>query len=358
MFAKHPTMLMKYFLFLCALIATCSYGQVGIGTTNPDPSAILDITSTNGGLLLPRMNSAQRDAIATPATGLLIYLIQGTTQCLQVFNGTEWENIYCPTANTVPVASNVSMSGTLSIGNPLSGNYTYQDNEADIEGTSTYQWFRADNASGANLQVITGATSTNYTSTAADTGKYLAFGVTPIAQTGALTGVEVRSSYVGPFGTTSNNARINEFHYDNVGTDVNEFIEIRITENLANQPSDLSVYTVELYNGGTNTVYATETINNLTRTCDATNCYYIWNISIQNGSPDGIALRGPSGLIEFISYEGSFVGTGGIANGVTSTDVLVSESAATTTSGSIERTNTGTWISNGSANTKGLVNSQ
>ncbi|MGE3799451.1 MAG: hypothetical protein AB7H80_00360 [Candidatus Kapaibacterium sp.] len=48
-------------------------GDVGIGTNNPDPSALLDLVSTTGGLLVPRMTSAQRDAIENPATGLLIF---------------------------------------------------------------------------------------------------------------------------------------------------------------------------------------------------------------------------------------------------------------------------------------------
>lgn len=47
--------------------------QVGIGTTSPDASAILDINSTSGGLLIPKMSESQRDAITAPATGLLIF---------------------------------------------------------------------------------------------------------------------------------------------------------------------------------------------------------------------------------------------------------------------------------------------
>ena len=46
---------------------------VGIGTTNPNSSALLDITSTTKGLLMPRMTTAQRNAIVSPAEGLLIY---------------------------------------------------------------------------------------------------------------------------------------------------------------------------------------------------------------------------------------------------------------------------------------------
>lgn len=47
--------------------------QVGIGTTTPAASSALDISSTNSGLLTPRMTTAQKNAIVSPANGLLVY---------------------------------------------------------------------------------------------------------------------------------------------------------------------------------------------------------------------------------------------------------------------------------------------
>jgi len=47
--------------------------QVGIGTTSPDASSALDVTSTTTGVLFPRMTTALRDLISNPATGLLIF---------------------------------------------------------------------------------------------------------------------------------------------------------------------------------------------------------------------------------------------------------------------------------------------
>jgi len=63
-----------------------SSGNVGIGTSSP--SAKLDITSTTSGFLPPRMTAIQRDAIGTPATGLVIY--NTTTNVLNFYNGTSW----------------------------------------------------------------------------------------------------------------------------------------------------------------------------------------------------------------------------------------------------------------------------
>ena len=67
------------------------FSQVGIGTTTPQASAELDVTSTNKGFLPPRMTQAQRDAIASPATGLIVWCTNcGTAGELQVYNGTVW----------------------------------------------------------------------------------------------------------------------------------------------------------------------------------------------------------------------------------------------------------------------------
>jgi hypothetical protein len=66
-----------------------SFSQVGIGTVNPDVSSMLDITSTTGGLLIPKVTQAQRTAIATPATGLLVYQTDATAG-FWYYNGTIW----------------------------------------------------------------------------------------------------------------------------------------------------------------------------------------------------------------------------------------------------------------------------
>lgn len=65
---------MKNLLFPAVIFfAFAANAQMGIGITVPDASAQLDITSSTKGLLMPRMTLSQRNAIASPATGLLIF---------------------------------------------------------------------------------------------------------------------------------------------------------------------------------------------------------------------------------------------------------------------------------------------
>lgn len=67
-----------------------AYAQIGIGTNNPEVSAILDIVSTNKGILFPRMTSVERNAIVSPSTGLHVFDM--TTHSLWYYNGTFWVN--------------------------------------------------------------------------------------------------------------------------------------------------------------------------------------------------------------------------------------------------------------------------
>jgi hypothetical protein len=56
-----------------------SYAQIGIGTTTPNASSILDVSSTTKGMLVPSMTKLQRNAITSPATGLIIFQTDDTT---------------------------------------------------------------------------------------------------------------------------------------------------------------------------------------------------------------------------------------------------------------------------------------
>lgn len=66
-------------------------GTVIVGTTTPDASAILKIDSVTKGILIPRMTTAERVAIASPATGLLVY--DSTLNQFYYYNGSAWTAI-------------------------------------------------------------------------------------------------------------------------------------------------------------------------------------------------------------------------------------------------------------------------
>ena len=73
--------------------------NVGIGTTTPAASAQLDVSSTSKGFLPPRMTTTDRDAIASPASGLIIY--NNTTNSLEIRNSSAWVSL-SPAADALP----------------------------------------------------------------------------------------------------------------------------------------------------------------------------------------------------------------------------------------------------------------
>ncbi len=83
----------------CLLVLFISIGtvnilmaqNVGIGTTAPDASAILDVKSNTKGMLLPRTSTASRTAIVNPAKGLILF--DSTTSTFWFHNGTVWSQL-------------------------------------------------------------------------------------------------------------------------------------------------------------------------------------------------------------------------------------------------------------------------
>ncbi|MGG9970395.1 tail fiber domain-containing protein [Ferruginibacter sp. SUN002] len=105
-------------------------GSVGIGTQNPDASAILDITSTNKGLLLPRMTMQSRDLISSPAAGLIIYQTDNTPG-LYHYTGGVWtpllgssDNLgnHTLTTNLITGDNYISKNGAANIGIQMQDN--------------------------------------------------------------------------------------------------------------------------------------------------------------------------------------------------------------------------------------------
>ena len=90
--------------------------QVGIGTNTPDASSALEIvaTSNNKGILIPRLTQVQRNAIISPATGLLIFQTDGTVG-LYYYSGSNWRGFgEVRTVNgQTPAVSNGNIALTL-----------------------------------------------------------------------------------------------------------------------------------------------------------------------------------------------------------------------------------------------------
>jgi hypothetical protein len=108
-------------------------GKIGIGTTAPNASSLLEINSTNKGVLLPRMTEAQRNAIPSPANGLLIFQTDGSSGFYYYYNAawnplatsttgfanTTLSNLTAPTAiNTdlLPGTSSIRDLGSIELG--------------------------------------------------------------------------------------------------------------------------------------------------------------------------------------------------------------------------------------------------
>lgn len=119
---------------------------------------------------------------------------------------------------------------------------------------------------------------------------------------------------------------INEIHYDNVGADANEFIEVVVGPDISDPLTNINVH---LYNGANGDVYATYNMGTFFtgETVNAHTFYYTPITGVQNGAPDGMALAIGGILVagQNLSYEGTYTPDQGPANGVLTTDILVSE---------------------------------
>ncbi|MFT5777519.1 MAG: hypothetical protein ACI837_000454 [Crocinitomicaceae bacterium] len=133
---------------------------------------------------------------------------------------------------------------------------------------------------------------------------------------------------------------INEIHYDNAGGDVGEGVEIA---GLAG--TDLSCFSIMAVNGSTGVTYSTTVLAGL---IPDEGCGYgaIWFpiASLQNGSPDGVALYNTCvpGVVQFLSYEGvGFAAATAPIAPTVSTDIGVTETGTTPIGESLQLTGTG-----------------
>jgi DNA/RNA endonuclease G (NUC1) len=154
-----------------------------------------------------------------------------------------------------------------------------------------------------------------------------------------------RFSQVGVTANLLPAERISEIHYDNSGTDVGEAIEVSFAAG-----TDITGWSVVLYNGSGGAVYDTDFLTGLPQTLCPGGARFVVTLTypsngIQNGSPDGIALVAPGNVLkEFLSYEGTFTGVGGAANGVLSTDIGRSQNGSEAIGLSLQRSGTGDMV--------------
>ncbi len=102
--------------------------KLGIGTSSPNASAILDVSSTTKGVAFPRMTIAQRNAIVSPTLGLLIYQTDASTG-FYYYNGNSWISISEPNWTSAGTIQSVGWSATTTaptIGTPIINDYSYK----------------------------------------------------------------------------------------------------------------------------------------------------------------------------------------------------------------------------------------
>ena len=121
--------------------------------------------------------------------------------------------------------------------------------------------------------------------------------------------------------------RVAEVHYDNIGTDVGEAIEIE-----GPAGTNLDGWRVVLYNGSNDRMYDSRALGGvLPNSCSGRGVAVLRfeQDGIQNGGSDGIALVDAAGaVVEFLSYEGTLTASDGPAAGVTSVDIGARQSSA------------------------------
>ncbi len=171
---------------------------------------------------------------------------------------------------------------------------------------------------------------------------------------------EERNVSVAPpyFDNPTTTVFINEIHYDNTGGDTGEAIEI-----VGPAGTDLAGWSLVLYNGNGGAVDFTVTLSGvIPNQQGGYGTLSFATTGIQNGSPDGVALvDAGNAVIQFLSYEGTFAAVGGAADGLTSTDIGVSETGNEPVGESLQLTGLGTtygdftWSSS-AANTFGSPN--
>lgn len=321
------------------------------------------VTATQSGANVPVSSAtwtSSTPAVATidPSTGVATTLTAGNSSIgvnvtTASGNGSS-STVLTVTAPAAVVASIVVTPATATIEQGATQQFTataYDASNAPISGV-TFTWA----SSAASVATVTA------TGLASGTGGGDA---TISASSGSATGTATLHVNGGaPY--TPPNIRFSELHYDNVGTDAAEGIEIE-----GPVGTSLAGWSIQLYDGSStgsfpHKVYSTTAISGTLTApiaCGTRGALSIPIPGIQNGGtagaqPDGLALVDNNGvLVEFLSYEGSFVAADGAANGVTSRDIIAMEDNPVPAEGlSLHRSADGTTWSAPSPADMGYVN--
>jgi hypothetical protein len=150
---------MKKQILIIAILSIVFTGfsqNVGINSdgSTPDSSAMLDVASTSSGMLVPRMTAAQRGAIASPATGLLVYQTDGTAG-FYYYNGSTWTQIGNASGATqwTTTGSNIYYNtGNVGIGT------SSPDAKLEVNGNIKASQYKVDETGYFQKQLIDGST--------------------------------------------------------------------------------------------------------------------------------------------------------------------------------------------------------
>jgi DNA/RNA endonuclease G (NUC1) len=231
---------------------------------------------------------------------------------------------------------------------PVVASVTVAPATASITQGATQQFTAT--AFDASNQPIAGVTftwTTSASSVATVSASGLATGAGPgdatITATAPNAVAGTASLHVDPATTpTLPPTRFSELHYDNVGTDANEAIEVE-----GPAGTDLTGWSIVLYDGNGGAAYnMTSLSGTIANSCDGRGVVvvnYAVN-GIQNGSPDAMALINAGGqVVEFLSYEGTFTAADGPAAGKLSTDIGAAEATGSPLGSSLQRDASGAW---------------
>ena len=296
------------------------YFKVNYSLDGADETTLLKIGTTNQDLLSgTTWTSAVIDA--SSATGIVI---EGRIKIGGAGDGWSFDNVtlQSPILNLPPVLSPI---GDHAIGSGSDLIFTVSATEP-VDG-DMITLFASNLPPDAVFTTASNTTAVTNTFTWPAANPAGVYAITFFAEDADGTDSETIEITVAGFASDNGKVWINEFHYDNAGADTNEGVEVAGPAGV-----DLSNYTLYSYNGASGEVDSHLSLSGIIdNESNGLGALWFGLSGLQNGgdAPDGLALtkedNGETNLIQFISYEGEFIGVGGPADGIHSTDIGIYE---------------------------------